>query len=86
VPERGAAGQDRVVGVDLGGTTILAGVVDRDGGVERARERETPVESQEALLAGLDGPWRSCSTTGSPRSASGSRRGSTSGRGAPSAP
>jgi glucokinase len=44
----------RVIGVDLGGTKILAGVVDRDGHVERHRENPTPVTSQEELLAGLD--------------------------------
>jgi glucokinase len=43
-----------VIGVDLGGTKILAGVVDRDGRVERRREHATPVESQADLLAGLD--------------------------------
>jgi glucokinase len=45
---------ERVIAVDLGGTKILAGVVRRDGTVERRRERPTPVESQEALLAGLE--------------------------------
>ena len=40
--------QERVIGVDLGGTKILAGVVGRDGEVVRRRERPTPVESQEA--------------------------------------
>jgi glucokinase len=44
----------RVIGVDLGGTKILAGVVDRDGRVGERREHPTPVESQDALLAGLD--------------------------------
>ena len=44
----------RVIGVDLGGTKILAGIVDRDGRVERRRENPTPVSSQDALLAGLD--------------------------------
>ena len=44
----------RVIGVDLGGTKILAGVVDRDGHVERRREHSTPVTSQDDLLAGLD--------------------------------
>lgn len=44
----------RVIGVDLGGTKILAGVVERDGTVVARHERPTPVESQEALLAGLD--------------------------------
>jgi glucokinase len=44
----------RVIGVDLGGTKILAGIVGRDGQVERRREHQTPVTSQEDLLAGLD--------------------------------
>jgi glucokinase len=44
----------RVIGVDVGGTKILAGIVDRDGRVERHRENRTPVDSQDALLAGLD--------------------------------
>jgi glucokinase len=44
----------RVIGVDLGGTKILAGIVDRDGRVERHRENRTPVTSQDDLLAGLD--------------------------------
>jgi glucokinase len=43
-----------VIGVDVGGTKILAGVVDRGGQVGRAGERPTPVESQEEFLAGLD--------------------------------
>ena len=42
-----------VIGVDLGGTKILAGVVDRDGTVERLRELPTPLESQDELLRGL---------------------------------
>ena len=44
----------RVIGVDLGGTKILAGIVTRDGRVERHRENPTPVTSQDDLLAGLD--------------------------------
>lgn len=44
----------RVIGVDLGGTKILAGIVGRDGSVERHRENPTPVTSQDDLLAGLD--------------------------------
>jgi len=44
----------RVIGVDLGGTKILAGVVDRDGHVEQRREHPTPLASQDELLAGLD--------------------------------
>lgn len=44
----------RVIGVDLGGTKILAGIVRRDGRVERHRENPTPVASQDDLLAGLE--------------------------------
>jgi glucokinase len=44
----------RVIGVDVGGTKILAGIVHRDGRVERHRENPTPVDSEEGLLAGLD--------------------------------
>jgi glucokinase len=43
-----------VIGVDVGGTKILAGVLDRGGHVDRAAERSTPVASQEELLAALD--------------------------------
>jgi glucokinase len=43
-----------VIGVDLGGTKILAGLVGRDGSIERHRERPTPTSSQDDLLAGLD--------------------------------
>ena len=48
------AEQEGVIGVDVGGTKILAGVVDRDGTIVRSHERPTPLASQEALLAGLD--------------------------------
>jgi glucokinase len=44
----------RVIGVDLGGTKVLAGIVDRQGRVEHRRERPTPLGSQEELLDGLD--------------------------------
>ena len=43
-----------MIGVDLGGTKILAGIVGRDGAIERRRETPTPQESEEALLAGLE--------------------------------
>ena len=43
-----------MIGVDLGGTKILTGVVRRDGSVVRRRETPTPLESQAAVLAGLD--------------------------------
>ena len=42
------------IGVDLGGTKILAGVVDRDGSVVRRHERATPQDSQEHLVAELE--------------------------------
>jgi glucokinase len=45
----------RVIGVDLGGTKILSGIVNRDGRVERHRENPTPTASQDELLAGLEG-------------------------------
>jgi glucokinase len=46
--------EKRVIGLDLGGTKILAGVVDREGHVEQRREHATPTASQDELLAGLD--------------------------------
>ena len=46
------AGQ--AIGVDLGGTKILAGVVARDGSVLRRHERPTPQDSQEHVLAELE--------------------------------
>jgi glucokinase len=45
---------NRVIGVDLGGTKILAGVIERDGTVHHHRETPTPVSSQADLLAGLE--------------------------------
>jgi glucokinase len=41
---------DRVIGVDVGGTKILAAVVDRGGNVERTVSRPTPRTSQDDLL------------------------------------
>jgi glucokinase len=43
----------RAIGVDLGGTKILAGILDRDGSVEERREWPTPLNSQEELLQAL---------------------------------
>jgi glucokinase len=43
----------RVIGVDLGGTKILAGVVDRDGTVVVRHEVPTPTSSEADLLEGL---------------------------------
>ena len=49
-----AAGYDvRTIGIDVGGTKILAGVVERDVTVVRTERRDTPVESTEAFLTGL---------------------------------
>jgi glucokinase len=47
-----------VIGVDVGGTKILAGVVGRDGTVARHREYPTPKESEAALLDGLEAAVR----------------------------
>src|SRR5262252_4752660 len=44
----------RVIGVDLGGTKILAGIVDPAGKIEHYRETPTPLTSQADLLAGID--------------------------------
>jgi glucokinase len=41
---------NRVIGVDLGGTKILAGVIDADGRVHGTLERQTVTTSQAALL------------------------------------
>jgi len=43
----------RVIGVDLGGTKILAGVVDSNGRIHETVEHPTPTSSQAALLDGL---------------------------------
>jgi glucokinase len=44
-----------VIGVDLGGTKILAGVVDRESSVSKRIERSTPVSSTADLVEALDG-------------------------------
>jgi glucokinase len=46
---------DLVIGVDVGGTKIAAGAVDRCGALTAATERPTPLSSQDELLAALDG-------------------------------
>ena len=43
----------RAIGVDVGGTKILAGVVERDGTIVRSHRRPTPVGSTQEFLAGL---------------------------------
>ncbi len=50
-PQRDTA---RTIGVDVGGTKILAAVVSRDGSVGKPLERRTDVSSEEAHLAMLD--------------------------------
>jgi glucokinase len=44
---------NRVIGVDLGGTKVLAGIVDADGRVHETVERPTDTTSQTALLDAL---------------------------------
>lgn len=46
-------GARRVIGVDVGGTKILAAILDEKGGVGELHERATPSESQEELLDAL---------------------------------
>jgi len=45
----------RAIGIDLGGTKILAGVIERSGKVGETREIATPTQSQAALLAAVVG-------------------------------
>jgi glucokinase len=45
---------NRVIGVDLGGTKIAAGVIDRTGAIVSRSERETPTIDEDTLLAALD--------------------------------
>ncbi|MGL6278235.1 MAG: ROK family protein [Gaiella sp.] len=45
---------ETVVGVDVGGTKILAAVVARDGTIGRTIEVPTPLGSEEAILAEID--------------------------------
>ena len=45
--------ETRAIGIDVGGTKILAGVVERDGTIVRVERRETPTDSAEEFLRGL---------------------------------
>jgi len=45
--------EGRAIGVDIGGTKIRAGIVDRGGNVEAMLERPTPLDSQEAWIDAL---------------------------------
>jgi len=47
--------EERVIGVDLGGTKILAGLVARDGTIGRTIEIATPDGSQAQVLGAVDG-------------------------------
>jgi glucokinase len=55
---------DRVIGVDLGGTKIAAGVLDRQGTIVSRLEEPTPTESQSALVEGLVGAIESLAAEG----------------------
>jgi glucokinase len=50
--------EPQVIGVDVGGTKILAGLVARDGTVIAHREYPTPVATEDALLGGLEAAVR----------------------------
>jgi len=54
---------ERAIGIDLGGTKILAGVVGRDGSVERSLEVATPAGPGEAVLEAMDGLVESLAAT-----------------------
>jgi glucokinase len=45
--------RQRAIGVDVGGTKVLAGLVDCAGQVVRRAQRPTPLESQQALLEAI---------------------------------
>ncbi len=47
--------EDRVIGVDLGGTKILAAVVGRDGAIGRTIEIPTPDGPEDEVLEAVDG-------------------------------
>ncbi len=49
------AARQRAVGVDAGGTTIAAGLVERDGTLARVVRRPTPLDSTESFLAAAAG-------------------------------
>jgi glucokinase len=46
---------DHVIAIDLGGTKLAAGIVDRRGVVVRRKQHATETSSQDALLAQLEG-------------------------------
>ena len=59
-----AVHEERVIGVDLGGTKILAGLVGRNGAIGRTIEIPTPDGTQEEVLAAIDGVVETLLTEG----------------------
>lgn len=51
--ERASGADQRVVGIDLGGTKVLAGRVDPDGTVAERIKRPTPTEGPEAVATAI---------------------------------
>jgi len=45
---------ERAIGIDVGGTKIAAGVIDREGRIQRRVERRTPAASRDEFLELLD--------------------------------
>jgi glucokinase len=45
---------ERAIGIDVGGTKIAAGVIDREGRIQRRVERPTPADSRDEFLELLD--------------------------------
>jgi glucokinase len=46
---------NRVIGVDLGGTKIAVGILDRTGRIESRAELPTPTQSEDAVVAAIEG-------------------------------
>jgi glucokinase len=53
-----AVRSERAIGVDLGGTKILAGIIERDGTIGRTTEIPTPDGSETEILEALDSAVR----------------------------
>src|SRR5262249_36238985 len=49
-----AVGAPFVIGLDVGGTKILSGIVDREGRIVARHEVHSPADSQDAVLPALD--------------------------------
>ena len=48
------SGDEYVIGIDLGGTKLLAGLIDREGVVVERKVRATDTSSEEAVLAQIE--------------------------------